>query len=77
MPNFGDLLLIFQILVMERTRQTKLLLRIKYKMNMSVFREGGFLASVLGREVNIKVWVHFFIGDTEGNNKWLGHYPGA
>ena len=35
------------------------------------------MASVLGMEVNIKVWVHFFIGDTEGNNKWLGHYPGA
>ena len=35
------------------------------------------MASVLGREVNIKIWVHYFIGDTEGNNKWLGHYPGA
>ncbi len=22
------------------------------------------------------VWIHFFIGDTEGNNKWLGQYPG-
>jgi hypothetical protein len=31
---------------------------------------------VVGRDVNIKVWVHYFIGDTEGNNKWLGHYPG-
>ncbi len=31
---------------------------------------------MLGRDVNIKVWVHYFIGDTEGNNKWLGHYPG-
>jgi len=35
------------------------------------------MASVLGREVNIKIWVHYFIGDTEGYNKWLGHYPGA
>ena len=32
---------------------------------------------MLGREVNIKIWVHFFIGDIEGNNKWLGHYPGT
>ena len=23
-----------------------------------------------------KVWNNFFIGDTEGNNKWLGQYPG-
>ncbi len=26
--------------------------------------------------VHVKVWIHFFIGDTEGNNKWLVHYPG-
>jgi hypothetical protein len=37
---------------------------------------GGFYAMVMGREVKIKVWIHYFIGDTEGNNKWLGHYPG-
>ena len=30
----------------------------------------------MGRDVHIKVWIHFIIGDTEGNNKWLGHYPG-
>ena len=26
--------------------------------------------------VHVKVWIHYFIGDTEGNNKWLGHYSG-
>jgi hypothetical protein len=31
---------------------------------------------VFGEEVCIKVWIHFFIGDTKGNNKWLGQYPG-
>ncbi len=24
----------------------------------------------------VKVWINFFFGDTEGNNKWLGQYPG-
>jgi hypothetical protein len=24
----------------------------------------------------VKIWIHYFIGDTEGNNKWLGQYPG-
>ena len=52
-------------------------LSVAFKSIRQIHREGGFLASVLGREVNIKVWVHFFIGDTEGNNKLLGHYPGA
>jgi hypothetical protein len=41
-----------------------------------IHRKGGFLATVMGREVTIKVWIHYFIGDTKGNNKWLGHYPG-
>ena len=26
--------------------------------------------------MNVRIWIHFFIGDTEGNNKWLGHYSG-
>jgi len=37
---------------------------------------GGIRTTVMGKEVHIKVWIHFIIGDTEGNNKWLGHYPG-
>ncbi len=24
--------------------------------------------------MHVKVWIHFFIGDTNGNNKWLGQY---
>ncbi len=38
--------------------------------------EGGFDLVVLGEQVSVRVWIHFFIGDTEGNNKWLGQYPG-
>ena len=30
----------------------------------------------MGRVVKLKVWIHYIIGDTEGNNKWVGHYPG-
>jgi hypothetical protein len=26
--------------------------------------------------VRVKVWIHFFIGDTKGNNEWLGKYRG-
>ena len=25
--------------------------------------------------MHVKVRIHYFIGDTEGNNKWLGQYP--
>jgi hypothetical protein len=24
----------------------------------------------------VKIWIHYFIGDTEEKNKWLGQYPG-
>ena len=37
----------------------------------------GFQTTVLGKDVNVKIWIHYFIGDTEGNNKWLGHYQGS
>jgi hypothetical protein len=39
-------------------------------------KDNGFDCIVLGHSVRVKVWIHFFIGDTEGNNKLLGHYPG-
>ncbi len=26
--------------------------------------------------MHVKVWINYFIGDTKGNNKWLGQYPG-
>jgi hypothetical protein len=47
-----------------------------FKSHKKYHRNGGFQATVMGREVNVKVWIHFFIGDAKGNNKWLGHYPG-
>ena len=34
----------------------------------------GIRTTVANKEVVCKVWIHFIIGDTEGNNKWLGHY---
>ena len=43
---------------------------------IKVVKDGGIRTIVMGRQVHIKIWIHFIIGDTEGNNKWLGHYPG-
>ena len=41
-----------------------------------ISKENGFACNVMGRTVHMQVWIHFFIGDTEGNNKLLGQYPG-
>jgi hypothetical protein len=47
-----------------------------FKSLREIHRIGGFQATVSSRDVKVKVWIHFFIGDTEGNNKWLRYYPG-
>ncbi len=43
----------------------------------NINKENGFQYVVLGHTVCVKVWIHYFIGDTEGNNKLLGQYPGS
>jgi len=47
------------------------------KSVIDINNRGGIRTTVLGRQVHIKVWIHYIIGDTEGNCKWLGHYPGS
>jgi hypothetical protein len=42
----------------------------------NISNEGGFNLVVLGHNVHVKVWIHYSIGDMEGNYKWLGQYPG-
>ena len=41
-----------------------------------IHKSNGFDCTVLGTSVRVKVWIHFFIGDTEGNNKLVGQFPG-
>ncbi len=51
-------------------------LSVLFRSLQDIHKAGEFDLTVLGRRVHIRVWIHFFIGDTEGNNKWLGQYPG-
>jgi hypothetical protein len=41
-----------------------------------ILREGRFNLVVLGQNVHVKGGIHYIIGDTKGNNKWLGQYSG-
>ncbi len=41
-------------------------LSVAFESIRQIHQDGGLRALVLGRDVNIKVWVHYFIGDTEG-----------
>jgi hypothetical protein len=47
-----------------------------FQSRNNINEENGFQCIVLGHTVRVKVWIHFFIGDTEKINKWLGQYPG-
>jgi hypothetical protein len=33
--------------------------------------------TVIGKPVVGKAWTHFCVGDSQGNNRWLGHYNGS
>jgi hypothetical protein len=44
------------------------------KSLIELSENGGIRTEVMGRMVHIKPFIHVFIGDTEGHNKWLGHY---
>ena len=41
---------------------------------IDLHKRGGMKFNFENKIVHAKIWIHFFIGDTEGNNKWLGHY---
>ena len=41
---------------------------------IDIHKRGGIAMKVLNKPVIGKVWIHFVIGDTAGNNCWMGHY---
>jgi hypothetical protein len=37
-------------------------------------RWGIIRVTVESKPVIVKVWIHFFVSDTSGHNRWLGHF---
>ena len=52
-------------------------LALAFKSLIELLENGGIRTIVMGKEVIVKPFIHYFIGDTEGHNKWLGHYTGS
>ena len=52
-------------------------LRVALSSLRILYRRGGFNATVMGRDVCCKPWIHFVVGDNSGNNRFLGHYNGC
>ena len=41
---------------------------------VKILEDGGIASVVQVKFVVMKVWIHFIIGDCQGNNRWAGHY---
>ena len=39
---------------------------------VDISRRGGIRVTIQSKPVIAKVWIHFFMGDTLGHNRWLG-----
>ena len=44
------------------------------KSLVRIVRQGGIATMVKGKSVILKVWIHYVIGDTSGNNRLVGQY---
>ena len=52
-------------------------LALALKSLIELLEAGGIHTVVMGKEVIVKPFIHYFIGDMEGHNKWLRHYTGS
>ena len=52
-------------------------LRAAFSPLRNLYQRGGINATVMGRDVCCKPWIHFVVGDNSGNNQFLGHYNGS
>ena len=44
---------------------------------INIGKQGGISFNLKGKAVIGKVWIHYIIGDIQGNNRWLGHFNGT
>jgi hypothetical protein len=52
-------------------------LRVAFSSLQEIHKKGGMALTVIGKRIVGKVWIHFCVGDSQGNNQWLGHYNGS
>jgi hypothetical protein len=52
-------------------------LKVAFSYLQRIHKQGGLSLIVMGKPVIGKVWIHYCVDDTQGNNQWLGHYNGS
>jgi hypothetical protein len=52
-------------------------LKVSLSSIVDIHKSGGISTTVMGIPVILKVWIHYFVGDTSGNNHWQGHFNGS
>jgi hypothetical protein len=52
-------------------------LKVAFSDLQRIHKQGCLSLIVMGKPVIGKVWIHYCVGDPQGNNQWLGHYNGS
>jgi hypothetical protein len=65
-----------QTLARDKIQDEHSCISLAFQSLKNIYKENGFYCVVLGHTVHVKVWIHFFIGDTEGNKKGWGNILG-
>ena len=48
-------------------------LRPVFNQMKEIYKNGGIKTKVMGRDVNVVIWIHIITGDTSGHNDLCGH----
>ena len=52
-------------------------LKVTFSDLQRIHKQGGLSLIVMGKPVIVKVWIHYCVGDTQGNSRCIGHYNGS
>ena len=58
----------------EKASDHHKVLRVAFSELERICNQGGFKTTFRGKEVVLKFWIHFVVGDTEGHNDLCGHF---
>ena len=58
----------------DKTNEHHEVLREAFRELQEIMNKGGFKTVINGKEVVLKFWIHFIIGDTSGHNDLCAHY---
>lgn len=56
----------------QKEEERHMALKIAFEDLQAIFNKGGIRTKIQGKDVVLKIWIHFIIGDTSGHNELCG-----